>query len=63
MGAAEFLGLHYLWIHELALHTVVRVWETEGVAGGVAVEATRGRLDLPCLWKCELQAAEVVCLV
>ena len=63
MGAAGLLGLHFLRIHELALHTVVPVWDAEGVADGLELEATRGRLDLPCLRKRELQEAEVVRLV
>ena len=63
MGAAGLLGLHFMRIYELALHTVVPVWDATGAASGLALGATRARLDLPCLRKRELSVAEVVRLV
>ena len=63
MGPAGLLGLPSLQLYELALHAMVRLWQATGVAGGLGVDARRGRLDLWRVRKPELQVADVVLLV
>ena len=63
MGREGLLGLPCLRLYELALQAMVRVWRATAVAGGVEVEAFRGRLDLRDVRKRELRVADVVQLV